>query len=144
MTLTEVAARRHALHENHPTHRPLSDGYEEVGLAGEAAFAAATGLEIDTEDRPGGDAGRDFILPLTIDVKTARKAFNLIVEVGHVNSDIYVLAEFKDGKAEMVGWAWGKELRSRPTRDFGHGVNNHFIPREELRPMGPLLRKFQR
>ncbi len=44
-------------------------------------------------------------LRFTVDVKTACKAFNLILEVGRVTADIYVLAEFnwEGERARLVG-----------------------------------------
>lgn len=143
--LYEVATERHELHRDHPTSRPLSKDYEYVGLAGESAFAQATGLPPDLTLRAGGDKGQDFLLPLgfSVDVKTARKAGHLILEVGKPVADIYVLAEYSDetGKATLVGWTWGRLLAKAPSRDFGYGVINHYIPRAELRPMSELLKR---
>ena len=87
--------------------------------------------------------GIDFLLPLyfTIDVKTAKKAYNLLLEEGKVLSDIYVLADYNGGDTFLVGWEWGKILKQAPTKDFGYGVINHYIASEELRPMRELYNK---
>ena len=135
----DLATRREALHFGQASQRQLSEGYEAVGLAGEGVFAEQTGLVLDEADRPGGDAGYDFILDLTLDVKTARKPYNLIVEVGHVKADLYALARYVEDGVEWVGWAWGREVLAAPTRDFGYGVLSHYVPAEDLRPMEPLL-----
>lgn len=143
MTLLEIEAQaRHDLHRDHASSRPLSDDYELIGLVGEAAFSKAFRQPMDLTRRPSGDKGVDFVVPwrMTVDVKTARKAFHLIHEAGKPFCDVYVLAEYDDAtrSARLVGWEWGPVLRRAPTRDFGHGVVNHFIPREQLRPMALL------
>lgn len=142
MTLLQaLAARRASLHAGHASSRPLSGDYEEVGLAGEMAFGMFCGQCPDFSDKPAGDGGIDFVVPLlyTVDVKTAQKAHNLIHEAGkEMPADIYVLAEHKNGAATLVGWEWRKRLLSAPTKDFGYGVVNHYIGRESLRPMSDL------
>lgn|SRR5258708_11901480 len=118
--------------------RELSEGYEEVGVLGELAFAQIAGLEIDSNTYKGGDNGVDFVVPLTIDVKTARKPFNLIVEEGKVKSLIYILYGMVD-KPYPVGWEWGINIKNAPTKDFGYGVINHYIPAQQLKPVNELL-----
>lgn len=141
------AQRRHESHANHKSSRPLSDGYEEVGLLGELAFAMATGVMPDLQRRLDGDKGIDFILPvrLSVDVKTARKAFNLIHEQGKPFADIYVLARYNDdgGNVTLLGWEFGSVLKAAPVKDFGYGIMSHYIPSEKLRPMDTLLRRLK-
>jgi hypothetical protein len=143
-----LATRRAAIHDGHNSSRPLSEGYEDVGMAGEFAFGHFCGLMPDIGERPDGDGGVDFVVPLlfTVDVKTARKAFNLIHEHGKPFADLFVLAEYFDGtrSASLVGWEYGKRLAAAPVRDFGYGVLNHYIPREELRPMDELAARLRR
>jgi hypothetical protein len=144
--IIEEARARHELHKDHPTHRPLSEGYELVGLRGEEELARALGLEVDMVRRPRGDGGIDNVLCLSgndfvVDVKCARKPRNLIVEVGCVVAKtIYVLASYSDeaDAAELLGWQWGKVLLDAPTKDFGYGVINHYIPRGQLRDLEEL------
>lgn len=142
------ANARHELHADHPSHRPLSDGYELVGLIGEAEFARVFKLPLDLNRRPNGDGRVDFIVPfrITVDVKTARKANNLIEEQGKVSCDIYVLAEYfdEDKRADLLGWEKGEVLARAPVRDFGKGILNHYIPRERLRPIPDLLKRVMR
>ena len=89
--LKKIATEREKIHEDHASSRPLSKNYEYIGLVGESEFANQFNYKIDEKLRPSGDGGKDFNSPLgLIDIKTARKAFNLIVEKGKVDSDIYV------------------------------------------------------
>lgn len=139
------ANERHEIHKNHDSSRPLSEGYEDVGIAGEFAFGEFCGLWPDTSLKPKGDGGVDFTVPLnfTVDVKTGRKPFNLIHEEGKPFVDIYVLAKFDDEtkEASLLGWEWGHVLKKAPTKDFGYGVINHYISVEKLRPMEELKRR---
>lgn len=126
----------------------MSPGYENVGLAGEFAFGKFCGLMPDVSERPQGDAGVDFCLPLlfTVDVKTARRACYLIHEQGKPFADVYVLAEYFDATktAALVGWEFGARLAAAPVRDFGYGILSHWIPRDQLRPMDDLAGRVAR
>lgn len=150
MSIEQLAAEREALHAEHESSRPLSEGYERVGLRGEEEFSRLTGLPLDTEPRPGGDGGRDFRVPsmraFTVDVKTARKPYNLIVEQGKVDADVYVLARYADAdnSVEFLGWAYASEVLRCAVRDFGHGVMNHYRPAGELHKMPRLLEEIAR
>jgi hypothetical protein len=151
--LRAEAMARHELHQSHPSHRPLSEDYELIGLCGEAALAQMFGLSVDMVRRPGGDGGVDNVLRLRtatgpqefkVDVKTARKPNNLIVEVGKLKpATIYVLAGYAPlaGKATLLGWEWGRVLHKAPSKDFGYGVINHYIPRVRLRALAELLER---
>jgi hypothetical protein len=146
--LAKHAEARAALHAGHASSRPLSDDYERVGLAGEFAFGRFCGQMPDLFERPAGDKGVDFVLPLlyAVDVKTARKANNLIHEASKpLASDIYVLAEYgEDDEATLVGWAWRRQLAEAPVKDFGHGIKNRYIPRASLRAMEELGQRIWR
>ena len=144
--IKRMAKDREEIHKDHTSSRPLSKGYERLGLVGEYQFAKEFGFNVDEELRPEGDGGKDFPSGLgSIDVKTARKAFNLIVEENHVKSDIYVLAQYFDeaDKAKLLGWAYKKEVLAAPTKDFGYGVINHYIPKGKLYEMSALKRKLE-
>ena len=139
--LRRIASEREELHKNHATSRPLSKDYEYIGLKGEDKFAEEFGMDIDRELRPEGDGGKDFPSHLGIvDVKTARKAYNLIVEEKKVVSDIYVLAKYTDetDEVELLGWAYKNEVLEAPVRDFGYGIINHYIPKQELKHIQEL------
>lgn len=140
-TLQEIANDRETLHKYHKSSRPLSKNYEYVGLKGEDQFAKEFGFKIDKKLRPSGDNGKDFEANIgIIDVKTARKAFNLIVEEGKVISDVYVLAKYTDNTdtVELLGWEYKKEILKAPTRDFGYGIINHYIPKNNLKSIKSL------
>lgn len=147
MTIDEEAKKRHKRHINHPTHRPLSPGYELIGLLGEKALAEFVGGEVDMEPRPNGDGGVDNVIhtihgDFRVDVKTARKPYHLIVEQGKVRRlTIYILGEFIDEQepwVRLIGWEWSAVVRAAPCKDFGYGVINHYIPAKALRSMGEL------
>lgn len=139
------AQSRHESHKNHSTSRPLSDGYELIGLLGELEFAKQSGVMIDLERRLDGDKGIDFVVSvkLSVDVKTARKAYNLIHEEGKSFADIYVLAQYEDetNQTKLLGWEFGSVLKSAPVKDFGYGIKNHYIPKEQLKPMSALMKR---
>ena len=133
--LRKMASERERLHKHLKSSRPLSKDYEYIGLKGEEKFAEEFNMEIDHKLRPEGDGGKDFPSNFgIIDVKTARKAYNLIVEQGKVVSDIYILAKYKDltDNAELLGWAYKNEVLDAPCKDFGYGIINHYIPKENL------------
>jgi hypothetical protein len=146
--ITKHASARAALHAGHASSRPLSEGYENVGLAGEFEFGRFCGQMPDLSERPAGDKGVDFVVPLlyTVDVKTARKAHSLIHEASKpLAADIYVLAEYgEDDEAKLVGWVWRAALAKADIKDFGHDIDNRYIPREMLRPMEELGRRIWR
>ena len=141
INLRKLASERERLHKNHESSRPLSKDYEYIGLKGEEKFAEEFSMKIDEELRPEGDGGKDFPSHIGIvDVKTARKAYNLIVEEGKVISDIYVLAHYKDitDEVDLLGWAYKSEVLDAPCKDFGYGIINHYIPKNELYPIQSL------
>jgi hypothetical protein len=133
-------AMRHHLHEGSASHRPLSTGYEQVGIAGEQAFAREFGIEWDRELRPGGNGGSNFrYRGKRVNVYTARKPLNLIVEKGKATADIYVLAGYRDGSARLIGWATKRMVLDAPVKDVGgFGIMSHAIPFEDLFAMSEL------
>ena len=147
LLIRQEADAHERLHANHSS-RKLSDDYEAIGMLGEWEFAKATGIFPDLSERIDGDAGVDFIIPLTftVDVKTARKAYHLIHEAGRSFADIYVLAEHDDqtGQTRLVGWEFGTILKRAPVRDFGYGIENHYIHRDNLRSMQELIERMAR
>ena len=139
--LRRLANEREALHFGHATSRPLSEGYEFVGMLGERAFSERFNVPMDLAVRPGGDGGSDFWFPVgRVDVKTARKEpWYLPVEHGKVTADIYVLAWAQNDEAELLGWEWALAVYLAPLlRLRGHSILNHAIRRDELRPMDEL------
>ena len=139
--LRKIAEEREAIHKDHTSSRPLSDNYEYIGLKGEAQFSEEFGINLDLKLRPGGDKGSDFLTKLgSGDVKTAGKAYNLIVEKNKVDADIYVLAQYNDSndKAILLGWTIRNQVLDAPVKDFGYNIINHYIPKSKLMPMESL------
>ena len=132
---------RERIHENQASSRPLSPGYEAVGILGEAEFAFRTGLPFDVGERPAGDNRVDFFTELgTIDVKTARKPYNLLREVGKHHAEILVLAGVvPNGWAKLIGWEYDSVITNAPFKDFGYSILNHYIPAENLKAPELLL-----
>lgn len=146
--LRHEANARHNLHKDHASSRPLSEDYELIGLAGEFQWGQLTGFAMDMSRRPGGDGGVDNFIYLrySVDVKTARKPYNLIHEQGKPFADIFVLAEYSDEteQATLLSWEWGRVLARAPVKDFGHGVLNHYIPATELQALDALTSRMLR
>ncbi len=143
------AIARHELHKNHKSSRPLSKDYELVGLRGEEVFAKTFGLQVDLTRKINGDNGIDNILCLNnkdyvVDIKCARKPYNLIVEQGKVDPQtIYILAKYYDefDVAELLGWQAGILILQAPVKDFGYGIRNHYIKRDNLRSIDELTKR---
>jgi hypothetical protein len=119
------------------------DAHDQIGLAGEVAFAREFRQHLDLTSRIGGDKGIDFWQPLmfSIDVKTSPKAGFLLVEVGKVKADIYVLARYNTNilDAELLGWEWSGIIAKAPPQNFANrGIINHCIERGLLKPMHEL------
>ncbi len=137
-----LGQQRHELHKDHPTHRPLSKGYDGVGIAGEIALSKFSGMAVDLSLRPGGDDGIDnhIYLRHSVNVHAARIPKNLIHEVGKKMAEIMILGDYDEatGVSELLGWEWGRVLVRAPSRDFEHGVINHYIERGKLRDMKEL------
>lgn len=135
-----IAQRREAIHKDHTSSRPLSDGYEFKGLLGEAAFALEFHCDVDWRDLSGGDGGIDFKTSIgTIDIKTAVKAYNLLMEINKQHSDILVLARFEsESVIFFCGWEREPVMKTMPSRDFGYGIVNYYRPVKKLRAMASL------
>lgn len=144
----KLAAERNGTHVNNASTRPLSKGYESVGISGEIAFAKFSGLMFNISDKPQGDNGIDFVIPLffTVDVKAARNPKELLHEVGKFIADIYVLAEYSEetGRSELLGWEFGRILKATTPELSAHGVTNYHIPQGELRKMPELAERIAR
>lgn len=130
----------------HPTgtKRFYSDPNTEdrIGAAGELAFAKQYGLDVDEEARPGGDGHIDFkVGKVTIDVKTARKAYNLLVKEWEIDkaADVLVLGQYiNDEHVEFLGWIHRENLRMRDKKDFGKGIVSYYVAAGNLNPMKDL------
>lgn len=140
LPLFEIEAERRAKPYNT---RKLSPDNEIKGIVGEAEFARAYDQPMNWS--VASDGGIDFTIPLafTFNVKCAEIPKYLIHEFGKVVADIYVLGQYlKPAKrCRFLGWETGEKLRAAPFKDFGYGIINHYIAREELRPMSEVDRR---
>lgn len=137
--IEKEADARHNLHLNQESSRPLNSNYEYTGLAGERTFEVWSGIPMDVSRRIAGDNGTDFLD--SIDVKTAKKPYNLLVEVGKVNAEIYVLAGINPDDMRTVtlyGWCYREELFKNSPKTFGYNILNHHVHRSKLKPMDRL------
>lgn len=126
--------------------------YEDtLGAAGELAFEKWSGLKADKRVLPNGDSHIDFTMTvkgrkLSIDVKTAKKPYHLLVKKHEVmaSSDILVLAgEESEATGQNInvwflGWEHKSMMQIMPCRDFGKGIDNFYRHYSELRPMWQL------
>jgi len=150
----QVLARTHGnarkdLHNPVKQQNSLLEDKDPMGMLGEMAFALITGHAVDLEQRIEGDDGYDFIVPLkfTVDVKTTlktNKSHNLMVKEGDVHADIYVLAMVENDIPDFVGWAWGKQVKAAPTKDFRAGYQSHYIAIDSLYPMSQFYERLYR
>tara|TARA_R110000765_G_scaffold331200_4_gene422015 strand:+ start:387 stop:902 length:516 start_codon:yes stop_codon:yes gene_type:complete len=121
-----------------------------IGIAGELKFAERYGLKIDDSIRPDGDGHVDFMVGVTIkdkdytisiDVKTAQKAYNLLIKDFEIAvcSDILVLAMYKEGEVTLLGWETRPVMAKQPTKVFSSlGINNYYLSKSKLRTMEAL------
>jgi hypothetical protein len=155
MNVIELGTQRQKAHP-FGTPRYYSDENLEdiIGLAGEVAFAKRYGLKPDLTIRPEGDKNIDFKIEIdgtriaTIDVKTAQKAFNLLVKEWEIQkcSDVLVLCEyFKNESIMFVGWATRKMMQGQPIKIFSSlNIPNHYLHRSKLKPMSELDAVFKK
>ena len=148
----ELGTARQNAHPN-GTPRYYSNPNEEdtIGVAGELAFANKYGLKMDEAIRPNGDGHIDFkmqlilddaIKQITIDIKTAKKAYNLLIKDWEMeeSSDILVLGRFNENETvDLLGWEYKSVMAKQPKKIFSSlGIVNHYKPVEKLRPMHEL------
>lgn len=139
----------------HPqgTKRYYTDPNKEdiIGVAGEKAFADRYGFKIDDSIRPEGDGHVDFRVEIfengkkvnkTIDVKTAQKAYHLLIKVWEIKvcADILILVQYNSAEdIKLLGWATKEEMQITKQKTFSNlNILNHFKHRSELRPMADL------
>jgi len=145
----KVGRERQDIHKGHSTARFFKDKYEEdtIGVAGERCFGIEFNMPVDIQSRLTGDLGVDFkYYNKTIDVKTARKAYNLLVKTHEIDrcADILVLAKFNDfDDINLLGWTTADEMKKCPRKDFGYGIVNYYKSANELNHIDELKRMFK-
>ena len=139
----------------HPegTERYYKDPNKEdtIGVAGEIAFAKRYGLSIDERILPEGDGHIDFCIDfngekITFDIKTAIKAYNLLIKEWEIDkcADVLVLAQYSpettedenEGDVVFLGWASRKTMASQPKDVFSSlGIWNYYLHFSKLNSM---------
>ena len=119
-----------------------------IGISGEIAFGKKYNLKPDLEIKPNGDGHIDFKIKIndekiiTIDIKTAQKAYNLLVKKWEIDkcSDILVLAKYiSETNIEFLGWSTRKIMKKQPIKIFSSlGIENYFLHKNELKQMSLL------
>lgn len=142
----EVGIKRQEGHikHNNSTRRFFENPYEEdiIGVIGELAIEKKFGLKMDREVRPKGDGHYDFTITvngilITIDIKTARKPYNLLIKNHEIDvaADVNILAGLKGNIVTFLGWETKTVMKDRPKKDFGYGIINYYKHSTKLRPM---------
>jgi hypothetical protein len=156
MNIKTLGIQRQRGHIKNSTPRYYKDKNKEdiIGVAGEVAFGKRYNLKPDLEIRPNGDGHIDFEIEInktknvTIDIKTAQKAYNLLVKKWEINkcSDILVLAKYYDNESiEFLGWTTKKTMKQQPIKVFSSlGIENYYLPKEKLRSMKELDYLFEK
>lgn len=145
----KLGIRRQQAHPN-GTKRYYRDENKEdiIGVAGEYAFANRYGFKVDEVIRPEGDNHVDFKIKvlsdnkyITFDVKTATKAYNLLIKEWEIDkcADVLILADYNNGDPIFIGWESRKEMKLQPKKVFSSlGIMNYYKPANELQPMDRL------
>ena len=143
----------------HPngTQRYYEDPNKEdiIGMAGELAFGKRYGLNVDKSIRPNGDGHVDFRVVMnngntfTIDIKTAIKAYNLLIKEREINkcAIVLVLAQYDPANEEVsfLGWQTKRIMKTMPKKVFSSrlGIMNYYCPRDQLRSIEELDQLFK-
>jgi hypothetical protein len=148
MDAKDIGRQRQAAHpQGTPRYYDDPNTEDTIGVAGELAFAKKYGLEIDDSIRPEGDGHVDFKVNIngnevTVDVKTAQKAYNLLVKEWEIKdcADILVLAERgPNDEIKFLGWETKDIMKVMPKKIFSSlGIVNYYRHRDKLRPMFQL------
>jgi len=123
-------------------------------MAGELAFGKRYCLNVDKSIRPDGDGHVDFRAvmnngkTLTIDIKTAIKAYNLLIKEWEINdcSLVLVLAQYDPANEEVsfLGWQTKGVMRKMPKKVFSWlNIMNYYCPQNQLRSMKELDELFK-
>ena len=143
----------------HPngTQRYYEDPNKEdiIGMAGELAFGKRYCLNVDKSIRPDGDGHVDFRAVMnngkviTIDIKTAIKAYNLLIKEWEIDdcSLVLVLAQYdpKNEEVSFLGWQTKGIMKTMPKKVFSSrlGIMNYYCPRDQLNSMEELDQLFK-
>lgn len=152
MNVGQLGTQRQNAHPT-GTQRYYADPNKEdtIGIAGEIAFGKIYNLKPDLTIKPLGDDHIDFKIKInggriaTIDVKTAQKAYNLLIKKWEIEkcADVLVLAQYLEGKINFIGWTTRHIMSIQPTKVFSSlGIENYYLHRDNLNQMETLDRFF--
>ena len=157
--MDEIHSLAIARQNAHPTGSPrfYENPYIEhiIGMAGEFAFGKRYSLQVDKSIRPDGDGHVDFRAvmnngkTLTFDIKTAIKAYNLLIKEWEIDdcSLVLVLAQYDPANeaVSFLGWQTKGVMRTMRKKVFSAslGIMNYYCPRNELRNMEELDQLFK-
>jgi hypothetical protein len=146
MDAIQIGKERQKAHPN-GTQRYYKDENKEdiIGIAGEIAFGKRYSLTPDLEIKPQGDNHIDFKIKInddivsTIDVKTAQKAYNLLIKKWEINkcANILVLAQYIDvDNIKFLGWTTRQVMQKQPTKVFSSlNIENYYLHYTKLYEM---------
>jgi hypothetical protein len=142
--LERVARGRVEIHRGQSTSNPIRQDREYLGISGEHAFHAATGLPLDMTIRRAGDGGFDFFIHgIAIDVKCVSDPGRMLVGTNERRCAIRVLAHYRSlGRSRLIGWEFDDVIHLTPTRPGRNNYINHSILARNLRPMIELWEYF--
>jgi len=148
-----LGKQRQKVHIINSSRRFFEDKNEEdiIGITGELAFEKLFKLPMDRSLYENGDDHVDFTYnhkgrDVTIDVKTARKAFNILIKEWEIDkaADIIVLCQFDNFKITFLGWESLKIMKTMPVKDFGYGIRNYYRNIKACRTMDEMYQFFIR
>jgi len=148
-------ARQNAHPNGTPRYHEDPNKEDIIGIAGELAFGKRYSLNVDKSIRPDGDGHVDFRAvtnngkAITIDIKTAIKAYNLLIKEWEIDDCalVLVLAKYDTANEEVsfLGWQTKGVMRTMPKKVFSPrlGIMNYFCPLDQLRRMEELDELFK-
>lgn len=137
--LSRLAAERDQRKRGYASTRDWARDPHFVGMAGEMAYALATGREPDFGSGALGDGGRDFVVEgRRVDVKTSLFWEDAYLKVypSDLRADDYVLVALDrpNRRAQVLGKATREMVAKAPLMDRGYGPshNLHFSQLEPI------------
>lgn len=144
-TINEEGRKRDEMHPDSRNWKIPREMTNVRGLKGEFAFAKYYDLEVDTDLRPDGDGGIDFVVEIngnekTVDVKTVNYPNNpllLVREAREDHPDMYVLTATDSPEVKLVGMLPTDHVLARDPVESQYGHLNHRFEEDELLPLPP-------
>jgi hypothetical protein len=144
----EMGKNRQLAHKNGTKRYYEDENVEDIiGICGEIAFAERYQLEVDKSIRPYGDNHIDFKMiftkgifkgkEFTIDIKTAKKPYNLLIKEWEIDkcATLLILSKFiSKNEIDLLGWDFRKNMAKQPKKIFAPklGIVNFYKHFSEL------------